>query len=290
LLAAHAEKTPAWLIPVGRGVAVAGMVGAPLWVLLLCPLLFGIPHVLGDLWVLFLRPSASRSLLLALSGPLLGMIGLRVATALGAPSQPFWETFCGILALLAGAAWARAPLRGLGVLALALPALYWPSKAALYFGHAHNAVAVAILLLVAPRRISVPVAVVFGVGTVLILGGALDWVNLSPAAGLGMSGLANTLAPGTTELWGTRLVLSFGFAQAVHYLCWVLLLPLSTRTAGRLPWILVVIGAAGTLILCGAAWGNPTGVRAGYLSLVLFHGWMELGVLAAGGIRAGTPE
>lgn len=271
-----------WLAAGGLLLAGAATVIAPMPLLLLCPLLFGVPHVLGDLWVLFFRPGAPRGLFLAILAPLLGMTGLRAASAAGATSQPFWEMVCGMGVLLAAALWARAPLRLGAALLIAIPALLWPSKAALYLGHAHNAIAVFFLLLLAPRRVSIPVALAFLLGIGVILAGALDNVSLLPVAGLSIESLGRSLAPGLEPAWANRLVLSFGFAQAVHYVCWILLLP---RSQGKAPdWRWMTVGLLGTLGLCAAALGNPVGVRAGYLSLVLFHGWMELGVLAAGAI------
>ena len=275
---------------VGLLVVVVATVGAPLWLMLLAPLIFGVPHVIGDVWVLFLRPSASRGLIFWLAPGLLALVGLRVALALGHSAGSFWEQLAGVVVLVGGVLHGRSFLRGAGVALLAVPALIWPSQAALWLGHAHNGVAVGILLWLLPLRQGLPVALFFVVGMGVILGGALDGqVPWDSAAGLGLSGLAKSLAPGLSEPWSSRLVLSFAFSQAVHYLCWVGLLPASTGFFERQSWPkaqwLVRLALLGTLGLCAAAAADPLAVRSGYLSLVLFHGWMELGALAAGSVR-----
>ena len=269
------------------GVAV---LGAPLWLMLLAPLFFGVPHVFGDIWVLFLRPSAARGLIFWLGPGLLALLGLRVAGAFGYSAGSFWEQFAGIAVLLGGAWYGRSLGRGAGVALLALPALIWPSEAALWLGHAHNVVAVGFLLWLVPLRQSLPVASVFVLGMGAILSGALDGqVPWDSAAGLGLPGMAKSLAPGLAEPWSSRLVLSFAFGQAIHYLCWVGLLPASTNFFGRSSWPtaswLLRLSLLGTVGLCAAAAADPLAVRSGYLSLVLFHGWMELGALAAGAVR-----
>ncbi|HNH46351.1 MAG TPA: hypothetical protein PKY30_04910, partial [Myxococcota bacterium] len=269
---------------------VVAVLGAPLWLLLLAPLLFGVPHVFGDIWVLFLRPSAPRALILWLAPGLLALLGLRVALALGYSAGSLWEQFAGVLVLAGGALYGGSPVRGGMVALLAVPALLWPSQAALWLGHAHNGVAVGFLLWLVPLRQSLPVAVLFVLGMGAILSGAMDGqVPWDSAAGLGLPGLAKSLAPGLSEPWSSRLVLSFAFGQAVHYLCWVGLLPASTDFFGRTSWPtttwLLRLSLLGTVGLCAAAAADPLAVRSGYLSLVLFHGWMELGALAAGTVR-----
>ena len=103
-----------WCLSVARleGFAVGGvllillsMVIAPMWLLLLCPLLFGIPHVLGDLWVLFLRPHAPRQLLAVLGLPLLAMTGIRLRFMMGGPLWTAGELCCGVADCLLAGLW-----------------------------------------------------------------------------------------------------------------------------------------------------------------------------------------
>lgn len=275
---------------IGLIIAAAAALGAPLWLMLLAPLIFGVPHVFGDIWVLFLRPSAPRGLVFWLAPGLVALVGLRVATALGHAAGSFWEQLAGVLVLAGGALFGRSLGRAVGVALLAIPALIWPSQAALWLGHAHNVVAVGFLVWLVPLRHSLPVAAFFVLGMGAILSGMMDGrVPWDEAAGLGLPGLAKTLAPGLSEPWGSRLVLSFAFGQAVHYLCWVGLLPTSTGVFSPASWPtttwLLRLSLLGTIGLCAAAAADPLAVRSGYLSLVLFHGWMELGALAAGAVR-----
>lgn len=262
---------------------------APIWVLLLCPLLFGIPHVLGDLWVLFLRPNAPRTLLGILALPLLAMTGLRLRYMTGGPLSTAGELACGLVACVFAAWWGKSPARALLVGLLALPVLRWPTETALCLGHAHNIVAIWFLLQIAPKNVARGVATVFGLGMLVILAGGLDGRAMEPAGGLTVGALAKVLAPGVEGVLANRVVLSFGFAQAFHYLCWVALMPTHTAAQGQIGRGLLILGGVGTAGLLMAAYGHPAEVRAGYLSVVLFHGWLELGILSSG-ISFGEPS
>jgi hypothetical protein len=278
----------------------------PLWLLLLAPLAFGVPHVVADLRFLVLRPMAGLS----------GRAWLWVGIALGAMTVGRGAALAGMghsarleLALgfgvLLGVALAspgprwRRGIALVGMALLAAVALASPRHAALALGHGHNLVALAFLVLVTrgkPGGLGVLVVVALAlVGGAAILGGLLD-AEAAPglageAAGYGLAHATAALAPGAPGPWGTRLVLAFAFLQALHYSVWVHLLP-SALADGRslraeleaacgeagLPLLAMAVAAG--LVLPTLGFVDPVAARAGYLSLVAFHGWLELAVLA----------
>jgi acyl dehydratase len=78
------------------------------------------------------------------------------------------------------------------------------------------------------------------------------------------------------------VVASYAFAQLVHYAVWLDLAPRalggpSLRREVGLPF-LIAIGAL-TLAVGVGAIGSPLAARNGYLSLVIWHGWLELAAL-----------
>ncbi len=289
-------------------VSLALTLGAPLWLLLLAPLWLGVPHVAADVRFLVIRPPGAvpRRLLLALFVPFGAMTLLRVAALAGAPGFPRTELVLGALAVAGAAAWAG-PRVGvwlaLGLVALLVPALAWPGQAALIVGHAHNFVAVALWAWWMGPRGGARWVVLGALGAALaaIGFGAFDalWFADGPpaaASGLTLAGMIDTLAPDVPGAAAPRLVMAFALMQAVHYGLWLgcipqspavhtedAPLPPSRRWAaligdlGRVGLAAVLIGAV-ALPIAGLA--APTAARAGYLSLVLFHGWLELAVAA----------
>jgi hypothetical protein len=123
---------------------------APLWVLLLAPLLFGVPHILNDLRFLVWSPvlPAGRKLMLAIVVPLAAMSLLRASLLLGAPRYALLEMLLGFTALIA-ATLVTLPGRKktrygllLVLLGSASLASLRPQLCALILGHAHNLIAV----------------------------------------------------------------------------------------------------------------------------------------------------
>lgn len=280
---------------------------APVPLLLLAPLLFGVPHVAADLRHLVLNPPlpADRRLAWALALPLGAMGMLRAAWLLGAPLWPRVELCLGLGAVLAGGMLAGAStgpgaaVRRLVLVALLLvaPVVWWsPGTAALVVGHAHNLVAVGVWALFAAWH---------GVGAgrwwvVGLTGFATVITLLLPApspetafAGLTMGDLTAALAPDLPVEAAGRVVRSFALLQAVHYAMWLACIP-GTRATQPVPpssslrrWRedlgpgLAAAFVVGSLLLPALGLVDPAGARAGYLSLVLFHGWLELAVLAS---------
>lgn len=265
----------------------------PSGALLVGPLVLGVPHLLGDLWVLLRRPAASRDLARFVAAPLLGLVALRGAGLAGFTYPAWVEVVLGTGAVLLGAASTRSATRVFLVALACTPAWLAADHVALVLGHLHNAVAVALLVAWGPRAVGLAVLGATAAGLAAIGGGLLDGrlVDFGP---LHPAELVAALAPDVAAPWGERLVLSYAFAQLVHYLAWVALLPACLRDAGataRRPYLAALradlggpLVGAGLLASVGlplAGMFDPAGVRTGYLSLVLFHGWLELAAVAA---------
>ena len=134
----------------------------------------------------------------------------------------------------------------------------------------------------------------------LLIGLASALLAAAPAGGLTLDGVVRTLAPGVPGPWAGRLVLLFAYAQLLHYVMWLDAIPavLCEETTPRPPsesWSrwwrdlgapLAVVVIAASLLLPLVALRDPASVRATYLSLALFHGWLEIAVGAHRAARA----
>lgn len=277
----------------------------PLWLLLLGPLVLGVPHVVADVrYLLFREPG--RPLVRALLIPLGMLTVLRLVVALGGPQLAEAEVGLGAAALLAAAMTAvpgwRRNLVLAGTSAVAALGFAYPHLAALGLGHLHNVVGFALWAWWARKtRLSagallIIAAAYVGAITLLMTGGISLAGLATDAVGLDYFAMADTLAPGLEPELAARLILTFAFAQAVHYAVWLRLVPgTPPYTSGpvapsfrrALHDLRRDIGPRGLMIALALtvavpAWGllDPIGAREGYLSIVLFHGWLELAVVA----------
>lgn len=265
----------------------------PLWMLMLSPLILGVPHLVGDLRYLVVRPGFHRRWALLLVLPAMG------ASALGFGYGP------GFLAVALAFVCARGPwgLRavGCGVAVVLSGVSFWLGYAMdLVMAHVHNLVALALVLVWRPweRQVLRWPLLLFGVIYGAILAGLFDGLC---AAGLSMTAgntdlayHANWLAGDLEGPLAARLVVSFAFAQAVHYGVFVRILPdldrkqktprsfrasyraLLADFGGVLLWLFGMV-ALGLLIW--ASW-DLEGARTGYFRLALFHGPLELCALS----------
>lgn len=282
----------------------------PLWLLLLAPLLLGVPHVAADLRHLVLRPPRPlpRGLLGAIAVPFVAMTALRIATLAGLGSFTTLELLLGATSVGVAVIWARGRWRiqlaiGAGVLAFLVPALLAPRQAALVIGHAHNLVALGLWVWwMGPHRLGpwLVVALTTALTSALLLGIAdplvLATAGERSAGGLDFAGLIQTLAPDLPAPFDLRVVLTFALLQAVHYSLWIWCIPLSpaftpeaaalSRRARWRRWVrdlgpaLALVVVLGALALPLAGFFAPAEARGAYLSLVLFHGWLELAIAA----------
>lgn len=275
----------------------------PLPLLLLSPLVLGVPHLMADVRYLVAQPGLARrglawGLIAALL--LLSAVTLDLRWGLVGAALAPWAT--------PGSAWRRI-LAGAGLSGLAALGflLFEPTVVAL--AHAHNLVAIVLWtgIAVSLDRIGSgggaarmgPVVLAAG-GALLLLTGALDpWLATSfgwgRLGGMALSDHAAQLAPGLSGPWPARWVATFAFGQAVHYGIWLRVLPEDARgrpspRTFRASWqalrddlgdgLLAVslLGFAG--IATWATW-DLVAARSGYLRLALFHGPLELAVLGA---------
>lgn len=264
----------------------------PIWVLALGPIVWGTPHIVGDVRYLWVRPGRHRRIAL----------WLLVAPALivlSVTAHPAW----GFAAVIGAALVARGPIwkRALAaVLAAGLVgvAIAWTYPTAVVFAHAHNFVGVALWWAWRERlgKLHWIPLVVFALSCVLLLSGVLDTTVLDlevldvDVGGLSVYYHLRSLAPDVPGMLGARLVMLFAFAQSVHYLVWVRLVPEEDRQretprtfAASLRALREDFGApllALTILVClgVAVWAavDVFEARNGYLRAVLFHGHLEL--------------
>jgi hypothetical protein len=295
-LFADRSRRVAWIGAIQVALAFLLTLAAPLWMLALGPILFGVPHLVSDARYLVVRPGLHRRTALALlcGAPLL-------ATCLGAGPA------VGLLALLpailgARGSWLRkGPMlgvwAGLSGLALGFGALFQ-----LAFAHLHNVVAVALWWWAwrARHARAWAVPLLAAAGTVALLSGAAEPVLTALGAwtaswtGTSFTQHVEALAPGAPPALALRLVLTFAFLQSVHYGIWLRLIPEDDRPrAAPRPWRATwraLVDDFGTVPLAIfvalafgiAAWAvvDLTQARLGYLRLAVFHGYLELAVAA----------
>lgn len=285
--------------------AFVGCVVAPLWLLILGPLIWGVPHLVADMRHLVVRTGyAERRILWLVAGAPLVYVGVGGDVAWGFVASA-------IVALCARAGLLRRVAVALVLLACA-GALAWSGPARdVLFGHAHNFVAVAIWWLWRPRlgRVHwIPLALLV-VAVALIGGGpaqglahatgGLDWYG----AGMDADYELWRLAPGLGPELGLRLVLLFCFAQSIHYALWLHLIPDADRTRATsstfresLTALRRDLGDAGVVIAAAIAVGvalwaviDLAAANRGYFRMALFHGHLEV-MAAALLILEGRPS
>ncbi len=290
--ATHREARVAAL---GVTAALTGMAGAaliPLWMLALGPIVLGVPHIIGDIRYLWVRPGHHRRALcwLAAGVPvIIGGITVKVAWGLAGAAG----------ALLIARGGGRRRAAGLAAVAALLAlALRFPGWAEIAFAHLHNFVGVALWWAWRPRRTRlhwIPLAF-FAAGAAALLAGAagplLRWAGglEGPATADSIAQHVAALAPFAPRWLGVRLVLLYAFAQSFHYAIWLRLVPDDDRPRpaprtfagtwralradfGVLPLALAAAGAAAL-----AAWAafDLAAARNGYLRFATFHGQLEL--------------
>lgn len=290
------ELRVAWVGALSIGVTLAFATFAPGLLLTWGPLLLGVPHLVADGRYLVARRGLFRRpwALALVIGPAFG------AWAFG--SLPMAAaSIVGAGLVSRASATARVALVTLG-LALAWLAHRVGYAADVAFAHAHNLVAVGLWLawpwMVRSQRRSrrhLSVVVALAAGLALLGSGALDrWAFPALFSTADVNDLIPRYSLGASPVWAVRITLLFAFAQSVHYGMWLRLLPDEDRErsaprpfvrsvemlAADLSWP-VVLGAT-LLALAFLAYGARSAVAArdGYLRLALFHGPMELGLIA----------
>ena len=274
---------------------VTGLIGtlvAPLWLLLLGPLVWGVPHVVADLRYLVVRTGYHRR-------PHLGWLAGGPLLWIACGGDLVWGFVgAGAVALTARAGLARR------LVALALLAAGGAGMLALgdvsdvVFAHAHNFLAVAFWWGWRPRggwAHRVPLALFAAACGFLLTAPAVELARAS--GGLEWFGGAMgpeyqlwRVAPGVPPELGLRLVLLFCFVQSMHYAVWLHLLPDEDRRRATPPTFRasyeelrrdlgdVGLLVAGLLTVGVAAWAIVDLAQAdrGYFRMARFHGHLEI--------------
>jgi hypothetical protein len=270
--------------------ALVGTALAPMWMLALGPIVLGVPHLLADLRYCVVRPAWHRQPAMWIG---VGVPLLAVAVT--------GQTAVGFAAVAGACAASSGPLaRRLVVVALAIAAaatcVWAGASAGLVLVHLHNFVAVLLWWRwrIGPAGLrSLPVAA-FLAGCVLIASGALDHALafMGPLGG-DLQIYMRSLAPGLDGPLGLRVVLLFCFAQSVHYVIWLRLVPEDDRDrptprsfqaswralVDELGFVLPCLAIVLALALAGWAVADLAAARLGYLRAAEFHVFLELALL-----------
>lgn len=284
------------MFSIAIAVSLAGTLVVPLWLLVLGPLIYGVPHVVSDLRYLVVRTGfASRRSLWACGG--IPLVWLSMGGNL------LW----GFVGCVAVCVCARAPSWKRAVAATMFAAVgvavaQLGSLADIAFGHAHNAIAIVIWWRWRPRgsrlhwipllAVALSIALLFcpiAIDLVVATGGLAN-VPGATSVDLELSRLAPSLAP---EL-GLRWVLAFCFLQSIHYAVWLQLIPDEARTRSTVMSfratfedlrrdlstagiVVTLLLAAGLMLWAVVDLGDA---GRGYFRAVRFHGILELMALS----------
>jgi hypothetical protein len=308
---------------VGVVVATVLAVVAPVALFVLGPLLLGVPHVASDLRHLVLRRELPSRVRTAAYAGCLALVGVRILSEThalrGSLDRVEWAVASAwiLAAAAAGAASARDGRRGLrlalSLLPLALLAAVaerHATGARLVFVHAHNVVGVLAWLLLFRRRGGVallPLATIALCTAWLVTSSdPFAWTGLvqgERAFRLHLLTVSDWLAPGLPARLALGIAYSYVLLQSVHYAVWLAWIPQEdTRAAGTLTFAMTArswardFGPAGVAVIAGAMAVVAAGAllqvhraRALYLSLAMFHGYLELAALAYFLARGGPP-
>jgi hypothetical protein len=278
----------------------------PTLLLALGPVALGAAHVVSDLRFLVLRRGLAKAWLGVIAVACVALIGIRAAYELGVAAEVSARLELGVttawmcVAAVAGAAVSRRRSRGALAVAVALAlgaaAQAAPFTARLAFAHLHNVVALLLWLHLfrsRPRAVLLPLVLIVGLALFLLSGQTFAWtehLGTSSVLGLHVLTAADTLAPGLPIREAAGLTVCFTFMQSVHYSTWLLVVPQEdVRGQGTATWrmaarsMLREMGTAGVVFMLLALAAVPIaacfdlhGTRTLYLSLAMFHGYLEL--------------
>ena len=267
----------------------------PLWVLLLAPVIFGVPHVLSDLRYLVLRQinSVNRRAVLVVAAPILALFALGLLAALGVPRFAELEIALGLLSI--GAGITLSPLREGAKVALMIALfviggilLQYPRLTLLTLVHLHNILAVGIWIVLfrgarsgAEQRL-ILIFLVTASASLALFGSYLGFGGMFGApSGFGVAEVSKMLTPGAPGFLGETLIRFYAFFQLVHYIVWLFLIPNSTNSRPlreEIGSMGVLICAALTLSVVCVGILFPIKTRELYLTTSSFHAWLELGL------------
>jgi hypothetical protein len=288
----------------GIVIAFALVVCAPIAVMSVSPALLGIPHLASDVRYLVVRQQLSRWWLRGVLAGCIALFGLGLAeelagidaTRLELVVATVWIAGAALAGTAASGQWRRLRFAlpvvvGLGALAAAQP-----QQAQLVLAHLHNVIALALWAVLFRRRRWVVAAplLLLAVAVPLLLSGA----TLATTAGLGgdhafgidLAATASWLAPGLAPKLAMGVTLAYIFLQGIHYAVWLGWIPQehlpgestmsfksslrsAVRDLGGVGFWLVV---AVMVVVLGASFVDLHGTRNVYLTLAIFHGYLEI--------------
>lgn len=265
---------------------------APRWMLALGPIVLGVPHILADARYLVVRPRFHErtAILLAVLPPLAA--GLWTADL----------AWAAVAMAAAGVVARGTVLRKVAVVAVAAAlyaaCAYYGRLSAIVFAHLHNFIAIGLWWSLRPRRREIAPLVLYVAACAAIALGLFDFafeVLRLPPIGTSLRGHGRDLSPSwfSPEL-AVRAAVFFAFAQSIHYVVWLRLIPEDgrERTAPRPfvssfralvtdlgPWALAAF-ALGALAIVGWGFVDLAQARSGYLRMAVVHGHLELAAAA----------
>jgi hypothetical protein len=229
---------------------------APSFLLVVGPLVFGVPHLVADVRHLLLRRASMAWWLRASAVFALALIVLRALAESGVRRVPlpFEHALAAAWVLLGVVAGATARgvvqtgdatrsrrgdarvwtlLAAAGVLAAFAVAA--PQTFRVVLLHAHNLLAIVIWLIVFRRRwrlVWLPMALVV-VGAAALAGGVTVAITVHHGAlsvfGLHLFAAADWMAPGLPDAQALAVTASFAFLQSIHYAIWLIAIPAADR-------------------------------------------------------------
>lgn len=290
----------------------------PVLALVLGPILLGVAHVAADVRYLVVRRGLPRKVQHVVWGCCLTLVALRglseshlLPFALDRAEWTLVIVWMALFAML-GATASRSPGRGvLGILiagAAGTVVLSEPGRARLLFVQGHNVIAVVLWVSLFRRRlrsVALPLGLVAG-GALLLASGKLYGLTLqhgqTTAFGVHVLAASDWLAPGLRADYAIGLTSAFAFLQSVHYAVWLLYVPQddqpfeATRSfrasvrglfedfGGH--WLGVIALAVVAVVTLGLF--DAVRTRHLYLSLAMFHGYLELALLSYFSARGDT--
>jgi hypothetical protein len=291
----------------------------PMLLFVLGPVLLGVAHVAADVRYLVLRRKLPAWWKNAVFVGCALLVGVRVLDEVGVGGTSLLRVelamACAwiLVALVAGAHVGGGTLRALVALGPLIAALFFslmdPVTVRLVFLHAHNLVALALWIHLFRRRLSsmlVPLALILG--AVIFLGSAstFSWAQATGgwmAFRVHLLVAAEWVAPGLSPEHAVGLTLVYTFLQSVHYSLLLLVIP-QEDTSSEAPLtfkksarsLVADFGRSGVaavaltgLVVVVGAFSNVQRARSLYLSLAMFHGYLELAMLAYFWARGGLP-
>lgn len=290
--------------------AFALSVVAPGAMLLLSPLVLGVPHVGADVRYLVRRQGLGRRVQASLFAACGALLLLRAAEMAAPVLLPYARIELALAAAwiggcaLAASRDARSRAHAGAIVAAmgGLLGLAWPRPdiARIVFAHVHNVVAVflwATLFFRARRAALAPLALLVVLVLLTLSGATLPWVVRLHGYAFGGSDVfyaAAALAPHVTGLLGPSIVLSYVLLQSVHYMAWLVWIPDASNAGQGTPTFRMTarglrrdLGSMGLTVLAlaavvvaFAALADAGRARTAYLSLSAFHGYLELATVA----------